>query len=113
MEKLTIAQVLSCNRTLFKILEQRNTLPASVGFKLYRIMKMFDEVEEYVFDTMDITFENFDFTNMTEEQKLFYNNIISSEIELDFDKIETSILENNENLMLTLEDIDNLSPILN
>lgn len=112
MEKLKIYEVLNCNRTLFKMFEQQNTFPFSLGFKLYKIMKIFDEVEEYVINIMEMTFENVVLTEMNEEQKMFYNNIISSEIELEYDKIDISFFENNDKLMLTLEDIDNLSIIL-
>lgn len=112
MEKLTIYQVLNCNRTLFKMFEQQKTFPFSVGFKLFKIMKQFDEVEEYVVNTMEMTFKDIVLTDLDEEQKMFYNNIISSEIELEYEKIDISYFENNEDLMLTIEDIGNLSIIL-
>ena len=60
MEKIQIFQVLNCNKTINKMLQQQSTFPISVGFKLYDIMKKFDEVEEYVFHLMDITFNKID-----------------------------------------------------
>lgn len=112
MERLQIYEVFDCNRTLYKMLEQQKTFPISLGFKLFKLMKVFDEVEEYVFNTMETTFKDFKFENMNEEEKMFYNTILSSEIELDYEKINTSYFENNEDLMLTIEDIGNLSIIL-
>ncbi len=112
MEKLVLSQVLECNKILYKIMEQKINLPISVGLKFYRIMKTFDEIEEYVFETMDMAFENFDWNNMTNEQMLFYKNLISEQIELDYVKIPQKDLENNNVLMLNIEDIEKLSIIL-
>ena len=112
MEKLKIYEIFNCNKTLIKMFEQQNTFPISISFKLFKIMKIFDEVEEYVFNLMEITFKDFKFEDMNDEEKRFYNTILSSEIELKYDKINTSYFENNEDLMLTIEDISNLSIIL-
>ena len=112
MEKLRIFQILECNKTLYKMLEQRTVFPISVGLKIHRIMKSFNEIEEYIFETMNMTFGNFDWENMTNEQIMFYNNLISQEIEVEYEKIPTSLFENNEKLMLTIEDINRLSIIL-
>lgn len=112
MEKLKIKDVLECNKTLYKMLEQRTTLPISIGLKIYRIMKIFEEIEEYIFETMDMTFKDFKWENLTTEQITFYNNLISQEIELDFKKLPQKFFEENNNLMLTIEDISNLSIIL-
>ena len=94
MEKLLVSQVLECNKTLYKIMQQKVNLPISVGLKFYRIMKIFDEIEEYVFETMDMTFENLDWNNMTNEQMLFYKNLISEQIEVEYTKIPQKELEN-------------------
>lgn len=112
MKKLSIQQVLNCNRTLFKIFEQQSTFPVSIGFKIFSIMKKFDEVEEYVFNVLEMTFQDIDFNSMTEEQKMFYNNVVSSEIELDFETIDEKFFKENETVMLTIEDISNLGIIL-
>ena len=112
MEKLQVYQVLKCNEVLYKMFEQRNTFPISVGLKLNRIYKQFNEVEEYVFSLMDKTFENFEWMKMTDEQTIFYNGLLSEEIELDYEKIPSCCFENNDKLMLTMEDINNLEIIL-
>ena len=112
MKKLKIYEVLNCNRTLNKMFEQQNTFPISVGFKIFKLMKIFDEVEEYVFNVMEMTFKDFKFEQMNDEEKMFYNKVLSSEIELEYEKINTSYFENNNDLMLTIEDIGNLSIIL-
>lgn len=112
MEKLKIYEVLNCNKTLYKMLCQQKTFPISLGFKLFKFMKIFDEVEEYVFSTMEMTFKDFRFEQMSEEEKIFYNTVLNSEIELEYERINTSYFENNDDLMLTIEDIGNLSIIL-
>ena len=112
MTRLKIYEIFNCNKTLNKMFEQQNTFPISIGFKLFKIMKMFDEVEEYVFKIMEMTFEDFKFEQMNLEENIFYNTVLSSEIELEYERINASYFENNENLMLTIEDISNLSIII-
>lgn len=112
MEKLQVSQVLECNKTLYKMIEQRNTFPISVGLKLNKIIKEFDEVEEYVFNMMDMTFQNFDWEKMTTEQLLFYNKLISEQIELDYKRISSEVFENNDKLMLSIDEIESLSIIM-
>ena len=112
MKRLKIYEIFNCNKTLNKMFEQQNTFPISIGFKLFKIMKRFDEVEEYVFKRMGMTFEDFKFEQMTLEENIFYNTVLSSEIELEYERINASYFENNEDLMLTIEDISNLSIII-
>ncbi len=112
MTRLKIYEIFNCNKTLNKMFEQQNTFPISIGFKLFKIMKMFDEVEEYVFKIMEMTFEDFKFEQMNLEENIFYNTVLSSEIELEYERINASYFENNEDLMLTIEDISNLSIII-
>lgn len=111
MKILKVYKVINCNKTLYKMFQQQKTFPISVGFKLFKIMKLFDEVEEYVFNTMENTFENFKFENMDDNEKMFYNSLLSSDIELNYEKVNPSYFEDNDDLKLTIEDIDNLSII--
>ena len=45
-------------------------------------------------------------------ENIFYNTVLNSEIELEYERINTSYFEDNADLMLTIEDISNLSIIL-
>ena len=45
MEKLKIYEIFNCNKTLIKMFEQQNTFPISIGFKLFKIMKIFESFE--------------------------------------------------------------------
>lgn len=112
MKKIKIFEVINCNRVLFKIFQQKNVLSANFGFKLFKISKIFDEVEEYVVNTMHLTFDDIDMEHLNDEQIMFYNILISSEIELEYQKIDVSYFEDNSELMLTLEDISNLQIII-
>ena len=107
--KVPIYKILFCNKALFKLYNQRSLLPVSIGLKLHKMIKQFDEIEEYVFNLMEITFENFDISNMTEEQTKFYNKIISSEVEVDISYVNKEFFVFINDLMLTLEDIEYLS----
>ena len=48
---------------------------------------------------------------MDDNEKMFYNSLLSSDIELNYEKVNPSYFEDNDDLKLTIEDIDNLSII--
>lgn len=112
MEKFQIGQIFDCNRVIFKIIEQQLKFPIHIGFKLNSLSKKFDEVEEYVFKVMDIAFGKFDFMSMTEEQETLFNKLLNEEIELDVEKIPIKYFENNDDITLTVKEIDKLMIIL-
>ncbi len=112
MEKITIEKAILCNKTLFKLLQEKTEFPTFVSFNLYKAMKKLEEVEEFVFNVLDTTFVNLDMSNLNEEQMTFYNKLIQSEIEMDLPKISESYFENEKVSNLTIEDISNLSIIL-
>lgn len=112
MEKVKIFEVFNCNRVLYKLIEQKNIFPISIGLTLFRLSKIFDEVEDYIFKVMDITFDNFYFENMTDEQKEFFNKLMTEEIEIEYKKIPLKVFENNNELKLSIDEIGYLSIIL-
>lgn len=112
--KYKIGEIISCNRTLFKILyEQKRNVSMSDGFKLYELMKIFDDVEEYVFDVMTATFgQDIDYSRLTEEQKEVYFNLMNVEIDLEFEKMKKEVFEKDDKTIINMEDIDNLKIML-
>lgn len=113
MEKLQIQQVVECNKVLFKLAQQQRLFPFSIGYKLFHIRKLFDEVEDYVFTVMDNTFDNFNIEDMSEEEKRFMNAIMSSEIELDYERISIKEFKDNDKVMLSMQDIEKMAIVLN
>lgn len=112
MEKFQIHSVLECNKVLYKLMENRDKFTISVGFKLYNAMKKFDEVEEYVFELMTLTFGDVCWDSLTEEQIVFYNKLLSEEIELEIEKIPSKIFEECGEFKLSIEEIGKLSIII-
>ena len=112
MVRMSVSQILECNRAIYRIMEQRTLLSVSTGLKLNRIMKAFDEVEDYVFETMDAAFGRVEWGNLTQEHLSFYAAMVSEQVEMDIDMIPAGELSDNGNIMLDLHDIECLSVIL-
>ena len=108
--KYRIGDIFACNMTLYKLLnEQRLKISIPNGLKLYHLTKIFDDVENYVFCVMNEAFgEDVDYNSLTEEQKLTYNEIMNTQIELSFDKLDENTFENEQNTLVDIEDINNL-----
>lgn len=113
LTKVYINDVLNCSKTLERIFKQHEVLPVRLTFKLYNLIKTFDSVSDYVIQMLQMTFPDINFEEeFTEEQKTFYNYLLSSEIELDIEKIDKRLLEESGGLLLSLADVENLSIIL-
>lgn len=85
----------------------------SDGFKLYGLMKIFDDVEQYAFDVMTAAFgQEIDYTRLTEEQQKVYIELMNVEIDLNFEKVKKDVFEKDEKTIVNMEDIDNLKIIV-
>lgn len=111
MEKIKVFELMACNRVLFKMMEEKRLFPVSLGFKLHKIMKEFDDVEEYIIDVMETTFGDIDLASMNDDEMKFYNVLLSSEVDVDYERVSQEWFETNSELMLTLEEINDLSII--
>ena len=108
---MEIYKVLRCNKVLNKTLKS-GRFSIEVGFLIYKITKSFDEVEEYVIQTMNNIFPDIKLNEMTEEQKKAYNYVISSEIDLDVPRINIEKFKNSDGIKLSIEDIEAMEIIL-
>ena len=109
-----IGDILACNMTLYKLLnEQKKKISIPNGFKLYQMMKIFDDVENYVFSVMSDTFgSEINYNMLSDEQREFYDTIMNVEVELSFEKIDANVFENEEDsVKVTIDEIDNLQII--
>lgn len=113
METLKIADIIRCNSTLYKMRGNELSFPMNVSFKIYQIIKLFDEVEDFVFNALKNVFgKDIDILNMTEQQKEVYDILLNSSIEIDIPKINKDYFKQNEKVNITIDDISNLQIIM-
>lgn len=110
---ISISYGFNIGKTIDKIIAQQINLPANIAFALYKLYKQLIEMEEFVFQRLNmICGENVDFNNMTENQKILYSSVFDSEITIDVeDNINIEKVVKNNKINLTIQDIDNLNNI--
>lgn len=110
---ISISYGFNLSKTIDKIIAQQINLPANIAFALYKLYKQLTEMEEFVFQRLNmICGENVDFNNMTENQKILYSSVFDSEITIDVeDNIDIEKVVKNNKINLTIQDIDNLNNI--
>lgn len=110
---ISISYGFNLSKTIDKIIAQQINLPANIAFALYKLYKQLTEMEEFVFQRLNmICGENVDFNNMTENQKILYSSVFDSEITIDLeDNINIEKVVKNSKINLTIQDIDNLNNI--
>ena len=110
---ISISYGFNLSKIIDKIIAQQINLPANVAFALYKLYKQLIEMEEFVFQRLNmICGESVDFNNMTENQKILYASVFDSEITIDVeDNINIEKVVKNNKINLTIQDIDNLNNI--
>ncbi len=110
---ISISYGFNLSKTIDKVIAQQINLPANIAFALYKLYKQLIEMEEFVFQRLNmICGENVNFNNMTENQKILYSSVFDSEITIDVeDNINIEKVVKNNKINLTIQDIDNLNNI--
>lgn len=111
--KIHVYKILKVNRTIETLLEQHISYPINVGYKIFQLKKELDNIEKYIIERLSMLCPNFFTNDMTEEEKIIYETILSSEIELNNINITIEEITNNNEVKTTLEDIENLMLLFN
>ena len=110
---ISISYGFNLSKTIDKIIRQQIDIPANVAFALYKLYKQLTEMEEFVFQRLNMVCgKDVDFNNMTESQKILYSSVFESKITLDIeDNIDIENVIKNNKINLTIQDIDALNNI--
>jgi hypothetical protein len=105
---IPIYQIIKANRSLETLISQQNLYNINIAYKLYKTKKELDEIENYAFERLSLICPNIDLNNPNEDELLVHNTIINSQIELNIPTLtEEELLSNNE-IKLSIEDIENI-----
>lgn len=106
----TIFDILNFNTVLHKITEQQICFPINIAYKLFKLKKEIDEIEELIFERWEILFgKDYNVEMFNEEQIQVYNLTLQSEVEIDIYDLKKENILSNENAFLSIKDVETIN----
>lgn len=110
---LPIYKIIKANRSLEELISQQTLYNINIAYKIYKIKKELDEIENYTFSRLNIICPNINIENMNENEIILYNTILNSTISIDIPILTKDELLSNNEIKLTVEDIENILTLFN
>lgn len=109
--KLKVYDVFKINQSLDELLKQNFKLPFKDGYALMCLKKELDSIEQYAAERINKVIDSKRMIEncMTDEETLAYTTIMNSSIEIDNCKFDFESLKNNQEIILSLPDIEAIS----
>lgn len=109
--RFTINEIFAINMSLEKLCSQDIEYSVSIGYSLLKKKDELTDICRYAYGRMGqvIDSDNMSRNELTETEKNIYDMIMSSEIYIEPFKFDKEKLFNNEKVMLSVNDIENIS----
>ena len=104
-----IYKFIEANRSLDRLISQNLEYPIKTAYNMVKSKKELDEAIDYVMERFGIVCgNNVDFENISDEQNVILNGILSQEIEIDLPDIPINDIVSNDNVTVSTSDIENI-----
>lgn len=101
-----IYDIMTCNNVLSKLIEQQINFSINVAYKLYKLKKELDEIEQLMFQRWELLFgENFDANTFTQEEITAYNLTLEAEADIDIYDLKVDDIISNKQVKLTIDEV--------
>lgn len=110
--RIKLNDVIRANIALGRLIGQQKEYNINLSYRLYKLKKQLDEVEEYIMDRLHVAIGEDDLDNITNSEMETLNEVLlESYIEEDFVNVSLDEVMSTDKVTLTVEDIDSLSKI--
>jgi hypothetical protein len=105
-----IYRIIEANRSLDKLISQDLEYPIRTAYNLIKIKRELDNSIDYVMERFGIVCGNkVDFENISDEQNVILNSILSQVIEIELPEIDIEDIISVDNVMVKPSDIENIT----
>lgn len=111
--ELTVSEILHVNIAIDRILKSEMKIKFQTAYKLMKVKRELDGIEEYIAKRMamvGIVPDNSDV--VSESSAILQSEILRSVVDVDVEKISVDELSSDGNLLISLDEMEKLSPIL-
>lgn len=106
---ITIYEVFELNRILHSLLEQQSSYNIQIAFKIHSLVKWLNETEEFLFNRMNMLFNE----GETDVKNPFYTAFLNSQIPFVKTDLKVNDLLNTDgNVNLDIKDVEVLNKML-
>ena len=104
-----VYKFIQSNRSMDKLISQDLEYPIKTAYNLVTAKKKLDDAIDYVMERFSIVCgEKVDFENISDEQNVILNGILSQEIDIELPEIDIDDIISVDNVTLTPSDIENI-----
>lgn len=104
-----IYRFIEANQSLDKLISQNLEYPVKVAYNLIKAKKELDSAIDYVIERFRVICgDKVDFENITDEQSIILDSILSQEIDIELPEIDIKWIISVDNVTITTSDIENI-----
>lgn len=109
----TIYDIINANVVLEKLLKQQHEYNIQTAYKIYKLKKELDEVENFTMDRLKLALGNdYDLDNLDENQKMLYTSIMLTQININDTDLKLNDLTDNDRLKITVNEVEKIVNLL-
>lgn len=110
---LKVFEIFDINKAIENLIKQDLKYNVKVGYEIHKMKKQLDDIERYVVERLCMVIDNdrMRSNNLTNEERLLYNTVMESEMEITPFNIERDDIFNNENVMLTVKEVADIDQL--
>lgn len=104
-----VYRFIEANHSLDKLITQNLEYPVKIAYNLIKAKKELDNAIDYVMERFSIVCgDSVDFENISDEQSMILNGILSQEIDVELPEIDIEDIVSANNVTITPSDIENI-----
>lgn len=104
-----VYRFIEANHSLDRLITQNLEYPVKIAYNLIKTKKELDNAIDYVMERFSIVCgDNVDFENISDEQSMILNGILSQEIDVELPEIDIEDIVSANNVTITPSDIENI-----
>ena len=102
-----LGYIFKLSQVIDKINRQQINLTAKTAFELYTLRNELYRIEDFILDRIDMAFGgSVELNNMTDGQRMIYDSVMNSDMEIEFPSIDKDEIILNENIKLGINDME-------
>jgi hypothetical protein len=109
---IKLGYIFKLSQIIDKINSQQINISAKTAFELYKLRNELYRIEDFILDRIDMACGgSVDLNNMSDSQKIVYDSVMNSDMEIDIPSIDKNEIILNKNIKLEINDMEILDMV--
>ena len=111
-KEIKIYKILKINIVLERLIEQDCKYEINTSYKLYKLKKEINNIENYIFDRFYKLFNGKELEQLSNNERIIYNTILDSTIEINIPNISVEDILKNKEIKMSVQEIEIIEQLL-